>query len=170
MSAGRTGTERTAEAAGHKTRSISGAHRRRVDPWISDRRSGPGARATVTVDAREFRDASNPNSRAAGIAIVVKESGRLERENTSFVDADEIDSLLKGIEYIAKIGKDVTKHENFEADYKTKGDLRISVYNDPSGKISAAVASGRIGRTRAFIQMRDLEELHKLITEAKAKL
>src|ERR1035437_7393021 len=55
----------------------------------------------VSVDAREFRDGSNPNSpRAIGVAITVKETGRLERENTSYVDLDEIDSLLKGIEYI----------------------------------------------------------------------
>ena len=110
-----------------------------------------GRSSTVTVTAREFRDASNPTSRATGIAIEVKEVGRLERQNTSFVDADEIDSLLKGIDYIAKIGKDITKHENFEVDYRTKGDLRIGVFNSGrSGNIHAVIASGRIGRTSAF--------------------
>jgi TRAP-type C4-dicarboxylate transport system substrate-binding protein len=95
----------------------------------------------------------------------------LGRQNTSFVAADEIDSLLKGIDYIAKIGNDITKHENFEVDYRTKGDLRISVFNSSrSGNISAVIASGRIGRTQTFIGMRDLEEFRKLIDAAKAKL
>lgn len=129
-----------------------------------------GRGGIVTVDARELRDASSPNSRATGISISVQETGRLERENTSYVDTDEIDSLLKGIEYIMKIGKDVTKLQNFEADYRTKGDLRITVYNDTKGQISAAVSSGRIGRTQAFIELRDLEELRKLILTAKARL
>ncbi|MCZ7624486.1 MAG: hypothetical protein C3F12_07945 [Candidatus Methylomirabilota bacterium] len=129
-----------------------------------------GIGATITVDAREFRDAGNPNSRATGISIAVKETGRLERENTSFVDADEIESLLKGIEYIAKISRDATMHVNFEAEYRTKGDLRITVYNQTSGKISAAITSGTIGRTQAFIEMRDLEDLQGFITEARAKL
>lgn len=129
-----------------------------------------GRGGIVTVDARELRDASNPNSRATGISISVEETGRLQRENTSYVDADEIDSLLKGIEYIMKIGKDVTKLQNFEVDYRTKGDLRITVYNDAKGQISAAVSSGRIGRTQAFIELRDLEEFRKLILAAKAKL
>jgi hypothetical protein len=42
----------------------------------------------VSVDAREFRDASNPKSAEYGIAIEVKESSRLERESRSFVDQD----------------------------------------------------------------------------------
>jgi hypothetical protein len=36
--------------------------------------------------------------------------------------------------------------------------------------ISAAITSGRIGSTRAFIEMTNLEEFRKLIVAAKAKL
>src|SRR5262245_19720870 len=38
----------------------------------------------VTIEVREFRDASNPKLRATGLSIQVKEAGRLERDNTSF--------------------------------------------------------------------------------------
>lgn len=75
---------------------------------------------TVTIDAREFRDASNPKLREYGIAIAVKESGRLERENTSYIDFDEIDSLLAGIEYISKIDNSITTMQEFEGEYRTK--------------------------------------------------
>jgi hypothetical protein len=125
----------------------------------------------VVVDAREFRDGSNPNSpRATGVSITVKESGRLERENTSYIDLDEIDSLLKGIEYISKVTKDVTKLALFEVDYRTKGDLRITVFNSDRGDVSAAVSSGTIGRTRAFIKLTELEKLRGLIATAKSML
>jgi hypothetical protein len=127
--------------------------------------------ALVRVDAREFRDASNSTSHASGVSIEVKDGGRLERENTSFVDADEIDSLLKGIDYIMKIGKDITKHENFEADYRTRGELRITVFSKRgTNDISAAIVSGRIGPTRAFMDLTHLEEFRRLVVAAKAKL
>jgi hypothetical protein len=124
----------------------------------------------VTVDAREFRDASNPKSRVAGISISVKAFRPLERENTSFVDAEEIDSLLKGIEYITKIGRDVTSLQKFEADYRTKGNLRITVFDNEKGEISASIESGPVGPTTAFIDLLELEAFRKLILEAKSKL
>ncbi len=128
-----------------------------------------GIGGQVVVDAREFRDGNNPNApRATGISITVKETGRLERENTSFVDADEIDSLVKGIEYISKATKEVTKLDQFEVDYRTKGDLRITVFNSNRGEVSAAVTSGTIGRTNAYIKLAELEKLRDLILLAKS--
>ena len=92
-----------------------------------------GMGGEVSVDAREFRDGSNPSSpNATGISITVKETSRLERGNISFVDYDEIDSLIKGVEYISKVGKDVTKLDHFEVDYRTKGDLILTVLMPPT--------------------------------------
>lgn len=125
----------------------------------------------VTVDAREFRDASNPKIQERGVAIEVKESSRLERENTSFIDYDEIESLIKGMDYIVKIDKTVTPMNNFEATYKTKGDFSITTFNNArSGEVSVAVSSGRIGKTTAFLSLEDLGKLKSLIVEAKQNL
>lgn len=98
----------------------------------------------VTVESKEFMNA-NTAQREFGITLEVKETSRLERENTSYVDYDEIPSLLKGIDYIAKVDKSVTKLDNFQADYKTKGDLRISTFSSGSGEVMVAVKSGTIG-------------------------
>jgi hypothetical protein len=124
-------------------------------------------RGVVTVEAREFRDGTSPQQGAYGVAIEVKESGRLERESRSFIDYDEIDSLVKGIDYIAKIGKSVTQFNDFEAQYRTKGDFSITVFSDSSGGLSLSVDSGRIGRTSAFLEMSELSNLKALILEAK---
>ena len=127
--------------------------------------------AEVVVDAREFRDGSNPGSpRTTGVSITVKEAGRLERENTSYIDLDEIDSLLKGIAYISKADKDATKLSLFEVDYRTKGDLRITVFNSEKGDVSAVISSGTIGRTRAFVKLADLDKLRDMISSAKSML
>ena len=89
---------------------------------------------------------------------------------TSYIDVDEIDSLVKGIEYISKVSKDVTTLDLFEVDYRTKGDLRITVFNSSRGEISASVSSGTIGRTNAFIKLAELDKLRNLILTAKSKI
>jgi len=121
----------------------------------------------VSIDAREFRDASNPKSAQYGVAFEVKESGRLERENTSFIDEDEIDSLIRGLDYISKIERNVTTFGNFEAQYRTKGDLSMTVFSGRGGEISLAVSSGRIGKTTAFLKLADAERIRSLLGEAK---
>jgi len=121
----------------------------------------------VAIDVREFRDASNPKSAQYGVAFEVKESGRLERESTSFIDEDEIDSLIRGLDYISKIDGSVTTFGNFEAHYRTKGDLSLAVFSGLGGEVSLAVSSGRIGRARAFLKHADIEQIRSLLEEAK---
>src|SRR5258705_9518272 len=88
---------------------------------------------SVSIDAREFRDASNTKLKVTGLSIEVKEAGRLERESISFVDYDEIDSLLQGIDYISKIDQNITPMKSFEAEYKTKGDFSITTFSSTRG-------------------------------------
>ena len=51
--------------------------------------------ASVTVESKEFTNASTGN-KEYGITVQVQEKGRLEREHTSYVDMEEIPSLVKG--------------------------------------------------------------------------
>jgi hypothetical protein len=122
---------------------------------------------SVTVTAREFRDASNPKLRQSGLSVEVKESGRLERESTSFVDYDEIESLLHGIDYISKIERNVTSLKNFEAEYRTKGDFGITTFSEHNGSIGVAVSSGRFGKVSAFLKLSDLPQLRAYVLNAK---
>jgi hypothetical protein len=124
-------------------------------------------RGNVSIDVREFRDASSPNKGEYGIAIEVQESGRLTRESRSFIDFDEIDSLIRGIDYLSKVTNSVTQLKSFEVAYRTKGDFAITVYSDSTGGISLAIDSGRIGKTTAFLKVTDLETLKTHILEAK---
>ncbi len=123
----------------------------------------------VSIDAKEFTNASSGRSEY-GITIQVKEAGRLEREDTSFIDYEEIDSLLAGIDYVKAIKRDVTKLSGFEAVYRTKGDFSVTVFGSNDGKIQAAVSSGRFGRTTAFLPLEKLDSLKALIVEAKKTL
>lgn len=127
-----------------------------------------GRLGSVQVDALELRDATS-GLRVLGITINVKESARLEREDTSFIDYDEIDSLIKGIDYVSKVSSPTETLSNFEARYKTRGDFSIVTFNGSDG-VSAAVTSGSIGRARAYISLDELQKLRQVLTDAKTKL
>lgn len=121
----------------------------------------------VSVVAREFRDAGNPKAAQYGVALEVKEAGRLGRQSTSFIDEDEIDSLISGLEYISKIDRSATTLRNFEAEYRTKGDLAMVVFSGLGAELGFAVSSGRIGKTTAFLKLADADRLLNLLGEAK---
>lgn len=128
-----------------------------------------GLGGTLTVQAWELIDAQT-SKKEYGITIEVKESGRLEQEGRAFVDYDEIGSLLKGMDYVSSIDPTIKHLKHFQADYRTVGELRISVFNDSDGKIMAGVTVGRIGSVSAYYDMEAFAALRKLITDAKATL
>jgi len=121
----------------------------------------------VEVDCREFTNAKS-GTKSYGIVIRVVDAER--GSSSSFVDADEIPSLLAGIDYISKIQPSVTKLKNFEATYTTKGDFAATVYNRDDGRLSAVIKSGNFGSSKAFFQMPKLLEVRALILKAKVKL
>jgi hypothetical protein len=124
---------------------------------------------TLTVQAMEFASAST-GKREYGMTIAVKESGRLEREDTSYIDYDEIESLVRGLEYIGKVDKSVTRFDNFQADYRTRGDLAISTFSAHDGTTMLGVSSGSIGPVSVFFSITDLSKLRDLVVQAKAAL
>ena len=128
------------------------------------------ALGSIEVTAMEFTDAST-GRKQKGIVIEIKESNRFENSDRSFVDYDEIETLLKGIDYISKVTANATNLSEFEATYKTNGDFKLTTFsNSRTGKISAAVRSGYIRPATSFISLQQLSELKSLIVKAKQKL
>ena len=124
---------------------------------------------SIKVEAKEFVNVST-GKREYGITIEVKkEDGSYDKESTSYIDYDEIESLISGIDYIAKIDKSKTNFSNFQADYNTKGDFKISTFST-SGKIMVAVSSGNIGRVSAYYNLSSLTEIRTLIEKSKTKI
>lgn len=124
---------------------------------------------TASVTCMEFTNAST-GVRQMGIVIEVTESGRFESSDRSFIDYDEIEPLLKGIEYISKVTSASTKLAKFEAIYKTKGDFSVTTFSSAAGGIEAAVKSGYIGAATAFISIPMLNDLRNFISQAKQTL
>jgi hypothetical protein len=121
----------------------------------------------VQVTSTEFTDATS-GAKQFGIAIEVKETGRFERSSRSYIDLDEIDSLLKGIDYIGSVEKTVTKLANFEATYRSRGDFRVTRFSSNVGRSGTmlAVESGLVAATRVFLDEKDLPKLREILEKA----
>jgi hypothetical protein len=119
----------------------------------------------------KFNDATLDRLCAA-LADAVKEGGRFDREGSSYIDFDEIESLVKGIEYISGLTAEVTKLGGFQAEYRTRGDLAALTYSSGgSGKeIQAAVKSGRFGAATAYVTRNDLTRFREFLRAAQARL
>ena len=124
---------------------------------------------TVTVESRESLDAST-GRRELGIVIDVKKVGDTEQKNSSYIDYDEIESLLSGIDYISKVQKSVTKLDDFEAVYHTVGDFKISTFSTLKNRTMVAVSSGELDEVRVLLPFPKLDDLRGLIAGAKEKL
>lgn len=125
---------------------------------------------TLRVSVREGRSPSS-NARVKGLIVEIDTGERYASSGRSFVEYGEIDSLIKGIEYIAKLDKSVTTLSNFEAEYKTKGDFAITVFSgSSSGKLSANASVGSIGSKSVFLLIEQLPDIVVKLKEAKAIL
>lgn len=122
----------------------------------------------VAIESKEFTNAST-GKREYGISVAVKADGRLEREHTSYVDFDEIPALLAGLEYIGNVDKSSTALDQFQADYRTRGDLVVGTFSTESGTM-VVVSSGIIGKTTAYLASADLGRIRELIQSASATL
>ena len=101
--------------------------------------------------------------------VVVEIGGNSLPMERAYVDYDEIDSLLDGIDYLNKINYDVTPLPGFEVTYTTKSGLRLIAYSVQ-----------RDGGIRLFLQYNDgprislssqqLTQLYGFVGQAKDDL
>jgi hypothetical protein len=125
--------------------------------------------STVVLEARELVDAAT-NDHAYGLTVSVKEATGLERRETSYIDYDEIESLLRGLDYIAKVNKSATRLANFQADYRTRGDFELSTFSTQPEGVMASVKSGVLGGATAFFSIDKLASLRNAIVQTKVVL
>lgn len=99
-----------------------------------------------------------------GIAIDLSD-GEM-RSNRVFIDFEEIGSLLKGVDYATKVDKSVTTLDNFQVDFRTKGDLSFSIFNRQK-ETEVKVSCGSIS---LFFSPLDLSHFRDFVASAQEKL
>ena len=81
-----------------------------------------GDNSGVGVQAVEVADVAK-NAREHGLAVAVRQGGNNGRTVVTYVDYDEIDTLLTGIEYLQRVDNSVTPLPRYEARIKSRADL-----------------------------------------------
>ncbi|HWN10734.1 MAG TPA: hypothetical protein VNO50_15955 [Pyrinomonadaceae bacterium] len=123
----------------------------------------------IRLDAIEMKDTGD-STRAIGLVIALRELADNPRENRAFIDYQEIDRLIKGMESVARVNETITKLAGFEARYRTLGDLEINVFRQTRTGTAASISSGICDRVTALLTLDDLGKLRGHIIEAKARL
>lgn len=127
--------------------------------------------ATIIVRSKESTDPGN-NQKVYGIMVVYSGSsqpGNFAPKNALVVDYDELDSLIGGMDYLAKIGYDVTPLSGFDASYATKSGLRFSAHSERrQGGILMFIRFGDFPKIQLTTEQ--FNQLHNLIAQAKTAL
>ena len=124
----------------------------------------------VRIDAVEMRDMGSTTGRVKGIVVVLREGGDHPNDNRAFVDYDEIDSLLNGIDAVSRVDESATKLAGFEAKYKTLGDLEIGVFRQTRSGTAVSMTTGICDRATQTLTLDDLAKVKAQIQEAKTRL
>ena len=124
----------------------------------------------VRIDAIEMRDMRNANGIGLVKGLVVTLRAGTPDENRAFVDYDQIDYLLNGIDVVARVDETVTKLPGFEARYRTVGDLEISVFRQTRSGTAVIMRTGICDQATVSMSLDDLGNIKAMIQEAKTRL
>lgn len=133
--------------------------------WVATLR-GQGGNARV--EATELRDIGGSQS-AMGVTITIITSNPAS-EVRCLIDYEEIDSLVKAFDAMAKADDSISKLNHFEAHYRTRSDFEIIVFKQISGGIAAALEAGFFERSRLLLTLEDFTRLRWMVVQAKEKL
>lgn len=133
--------------------------------WVGTVRTQSGS---ARVEATEIRDTTKAG-RATGVTITLNTPDPTPGVRC-LIDYDEIDSLVKAFDTMAKADDSLTKLSHFEAHYRTSTDFEIIVFKQTSGGIAAAIEGGFFERTRLLLTLEELTRLRWMVVQAKEKL
>ena len=125
---------------------------------------------TLSVHAQEANDVSH-SQKAYGIMVELSGASQANAPAriSLVVDYDELDSLNDAIDYVSKVTWGVTELNTFEAGYTTKSGFRVIAHSDRrQSAVNTFIQFG--GLSRIQVSLDQLNQLHSLITQAKAAL
>jgi hypothetical protein len=127
-----------------------------------------GNRGEVLVQVRETKDMTSSQRDYGVIITVVQGEGTA---NATYVDYDELPTLIQNLEYVSKANWTLTSLGHFDASYTTRAGLRVVTYSSTrSGLIEGAVVSQRLVRSRASLTTAQLDLLRNTLEVAKTKI
>jgi hypothetical protein len=130
-----------------------------------------GSRGVAYFTAWEVAEARTGH-REQGVGVEITDTTPNRRdsfEERAYIDYDELEPLIKGIDYMMKLDDKVTKLARYEAQYQTRGGLVLVSFNTPNGFTTAISTGGRRG-PRFILRPTGLAEFRNLLESAKDAL
>ena len=127
---------------------------------------------TVEFSAIVLYEPGMESQRIKGMFIEIKESGRVERKRTSFLDLEEIESMSKAIIYMADLAekwKGQTREAYTDVTFSAKGDFKIGFYH-AGAKRSIFMYAGYALQTSAFMGVEDFPEIKAILDKGLSLL
>lgn len=128
----------------------------------------------VRIDAVEMRALGTTHVNGLGIAkglvVVLREGGERPNEDRAFVDYETIEYLLDAIDVISRVDETATKLPGFEARFRTRGDLEISVFRQTRSGTAVTMTTGICEQATVSMSLDDLAKIKAMIQEAKSRL
>jgi hypothetical protein len=103
-----------------------------------------------------------------GLKIEVSESGQFERDNSSFLDVDELESLSQSLTSMSDAAAkwNAADHAPYtEVIYRPKGELQIGFFRK-GNDVNAFCTSGSIGSATAYFKVEQLREWKSFVDQA----
>jgi hypothetical protein len=127
-----------------------------------------GKTGSVSVRCREAREVGG-GRRAYGALVTVTASDNVE--DTTVVDYDELDAVIRAMDYTGKVDWSVTPLSHFEAAYITRSGLKVATYSSRrSGTVEAFALSNRQMRCRSNLTTAQFSQLRVLLEQTKARI
>ena len=118
----------------------------------------------------EVRAETLTNLRGSNTVRAVSLRGRVSNyTDVDYIDYDELNGLIAGLQYVAQADHTVTPMDEFEAIYRTRSGFTVSKTSS-GGNATIIVKSGRDDAQRVQIESYTLNDLIQALTAAKAKL
>jgi len=86
-----------------------------------------------------------------------------------YVDYDELDALIRGVQYISQANSSITPLDNFEAVFRTRSGLSIAKVGR-GNKVVIAITSGNTNVVHNQMASFVLDQLGRDLTAAKTKI
>jgi len=124
----------------------------------------------VRIDALELRNA-NSSERVKGVVVQLRGSSTDRREQSrALIDYQELTPLVNALAEVEAVDETITKLANFEAKYRTNGDLEITVFRQTRNLTAVTLTTGVCEQVTATLTLDELQKFRAMIAEAKTRL
>lgn len=122
----------------------------------------------LTTTLFQFDDKKS-NTQTFGLNVEVETSDKYNKTSSSYIDYNELSSLIKGLEYIEKITSNPTDLQHYEASYSTNGGLKIINFNTADGAL-VVIQVGKYNEKAIYLKPANLKDFKATISKGLLKI